>query len=164
MRASRVLIAAAVTGTGALLPLAPAEAAPQPAPQPQIVQFPGRDTAGDNGFCQFSVTEIVTSSSQLRGGRVFAGRGFATVINDLTGKSLTYNVSGPGTVTSTPDGGFAVDAGGPNLFATPVASSYPGVPQLAYTTGHLQFTVDGLGNTTSYSLRGKTTDVCAALT
>lgn len=162
MRAYRVPIAAAVTGTGALVPLAPAQAAP-PQPQTQTVQLPGQDTAGASGFCQFPVTVVLTSYQQLRGGGKFTGRGSATVTNDLTGKSLTYNVSGPGTVTTTPDGGFAVEAGGTNLFWTTVANSYPGVPQLAYTTGHLLFAVNGAGDTTSYSLSGHTTDVCAAL-
>ena len=44
-----------------------------------------------------------------------------------------------------------------------MANSYPGVPQLAYTTGDVQFTVDASGKTTSYSLSGYSTDVCAAL-
>jgi hypothetical protein len=162
MRGCRVLIAAAVTGTGVLMTLAPAQAA-QPQPQPQTVQLPGQDTAGTNGFCQFPVTVVLTSYQQLRGGGKFAGHGYATVTNDVTGKSLTYNVSGPGAVTATPGGGFSVDAGGTNLFWTTVANSYPGVPQLAYTTGHLQFTVSGTGDTTGYSLSGNSTDVCAAL-
>ena len=59
-------------------------------------------------------------------------------------------------------------AGGPNLLYTTVANSYPGVPQLSYTTGRVQFTVltnpDGsFGKTTAYSLTGNRTDVCAAL-
>jgi hypothetical protein len=83
--------------------------------------------------------------------------------NLKTGKQLTYNISDPGTVVVNPDGSFSAHAGGANLLWTTVANSYPGVPQLAYTTGHVQFTVDASGKTTSYSLSGSSTDVCAAL-
>jgi hypothetical protein len=37
------------------------------------------------------------------------------------------------------------------------------VPQLAYTTGHVQVTVDENGQTTSYKLSGHSTDVCELL-
>jgi hypothetical protein len=57
---------------------------------------------------------------------------------------------------------FSVDAHGPNLFWTPQTNSFPGVPPISYTTGHLTFAVDH-GNTTSYSLAGNRTDVCDAL-
>jgi hypothetical protein len=61
-----------------------------------------------------------------------------------------------------------VVAEGSNLLWTTVANSYPGVPQLAYSTGHVEFTVlvdkkGNFGKTTAYSLTGSRTDVCAAL-
>ena len=69
----------------------------------------------------------------------------------------------PCQVTVNPDNSFSAVAGGPNLLYTTVANSYSGVPQLAYSTGRIQFAVDASGLTTSYSLRGQRTDVCAAL-
>jgi len=46
---------------------------------------------------------------------------------------------------------------------TTLDNSYPGVPTLSYTTGHVSFQVDSSGKTTAYSLKGHRTDVCAAL-
>jgi hypothetical protein len=156
-------LAAASTGLMAVAVAGPAQAAP-PQPTPFSFTLPSQQSDGVNGFCKnFPVLVEGTSYQELRGGGKITGRGTATVTNRTTGKSLTYNINGPATVTTTPDGGFAVDATGPNLLYTTVANSYPGVPQLAYTTGHVQFTVNGSGLTTSYHLSGKSTDVCAAL-
>jgi hypothetical protein len=86
------------------------------------------------------------------------------VTNDDTGKSITYNVSGPGTQTVFLDGSFTIDAAGPNLLWTTVENSKPaGVPQLAYTTGRVRLAVDKTGHTTSYQLNGRSTDVCTKL-
>ena len=88
---------------------------------------------------------------------------FVTVENLATGKTLSYNISGPGTQTVYPDGTIKFDVGGPNLFWTTRANSFPGVPQLSYTTGHLTLTVAPDGTTPEYNLSGRRTDVCAAL-
>jgi hypothetical protein len=42
-------------------------------------------------------------------------------------------------------------------------NSFPGVPQISYTTGHVTFTLDPEGLTTSYTLEGNRTDVCEVL-
>ena len=95
--------------------------------------------------------------------------GHATATVSANGKTLTYNISGPGVATYYPDTSLHTEvAGGPNLLWTTVANSYPGVPQLAYSTGRVQFTLTdvsppGSGVTTAYSLNGSRTDVCAAL-
>lgn len=153
-----VAVATAVLGTFALVGTAHAA-------EPVTIPLPGTDTAGSAGYCSFPVTVVYTSDQQLRPGPngLTTGHATATVTNDTTGKTLTYNVSGPGKVTNNPDGSFAVVAGGPNLLWTTVANSYPGVPQLAYSTGRVQFSVASSGKTTSYSLNGSRTDVCAAL-
>jgi hypothetical protein len=93
------------------------------------------------------------------------GHAKVTVTNVTTGKSLSYNISGPGTVITYPTGAFSVDAGGPNLLWTTRANlaNYPNVPTLSYTTGRVAFQVDPSGQTTSYTHSGATTDVCAAL-
>jgi hypothetical protein len=95
------------------------------------------------------------------GTTIVTGKATATVT--ANGKTLSYNVSGPAKITNNPDGSFSATAGGPNLLYTTVANSYPGVPPLAYSTGRVQFTVAASGKTTSYSLNGARTDVCAAL-
>jgi hypothetical protein len=43
--------------------------------------------------------------------------------------------------------------------------SYPGVPTISYTTGHVTVFVEASGMTTSYTLAGgeRQTDVCAVL-
>ena len=94
-----------------------------------------------------------------------AGNAKATVTNLSTGESVSYNVSGPGTIVIHPDGSFTIDAAGPNLLWTLPENSQPGVPTISYTTGHVTVAVDASGKTTSYKLAGgaRQTDVCAAL-
>jgi hypothetical protein len=138
------------------------------------------EAAGDNGYCAFPV-KIDYLSNQKGKERSsppgstathFTGFASATVTNLHTGKTLTFKVSGPGTFTTFPDtddqtsDAFTLDVAGANLLWTTVANSYPGVPQLAYTTGHVQVTVAAGGKTTSYELNGNggaPTDVCALL-
>jgi hypothetical protein len=94
-----------------------------------------------------------------------AGRARATVTNQETRESVSYNISGPGTLVINPDGAFSGDLAGPNLLWTTQANSFPGVPTISYTTGHVTFEVAASGLTTSYSLAGgaRQTDVCAVL-
>jgi hypothetical protein len=98
------------------------------------------------------------------------GHATATVTNLSTGKSVTYNISGPGTLVVYPDGSellFSADLAGPNLLYTPRESllKFPEVPTISYTTGHVTFEVDASGQTTEYALAGgaRQTDVCAVL-
>ncbi len=91
------------------------------------------------------------------------GHAKATVTNQVTGESVTLNISGPGTLVLFPDGSFSIDAHGPNLLWTAAENSFPGVPTISYTTGHVKVFVDASGQTTSYSLRGRRTDICAVL-
>ena len=62
------------------------------------------------------------------------GNARATVTNQSTGESVSYNISGPATVVINPDGSFSAVAGGPNLLWTTQANSFPGVPAISYTT------------------------------
>ena len=168
MKLSRAFIAivAALLGAFALLGTAQAaeSRATPPACSPGTTCLPGTDTAGNNGYCPFPVTITYTGGQKPGPNGLFTGHGTATVTNTTNGKTLTYNISGPGKLTFYPNGSISsADAGGPNLLYTTVANSYPGVPQLAYSTGRVQFTVNPDGVTTSYSLQGKRTDVCAAL-
>jgi hypothetical protein len=99
----------------------------------------------------------------------FRGFGSATVTNMNTNKTLTFNISGPGSVTISPNvppdpgNAFAIDAHGPNLLYTTAANSFPDVPQLAYTTGHVKVHVEQSGITNEYELNGNSTNVCPLL-
>ena len=46
------------------------------------------------------------------------GRARATVTNEDTGKSISFNISGPGTLIINPDGSFSGDLSGANLLYT----------------------------------------------
>jgi hypothetical protein len=46
------------------------------------------------------------------------GHAQATVTNQTTGESVTYNISGPGTIVIYPNGAFSIDAAEPNLLWT----------------------------------------------
>jgi hypothetical protein len=101
-----------------------------------------------------------------------AGKSKATVTRlsdagEPTGESVSYNVSGPGTIVIYPDGSFTIDAAGPNLLWTLSKNLkfFPDVPTISYTTGHVTLAVDKSGQTISYTLAGgaRQTDVCAVL-
>jgi hypothetical protein len=108
---------------------------------------------------------IVRSTTAPNGTKTIriTGRARAIVTNQATGASVSYNISGPGTLVFNPDGSFSGDVAGPNLLWTTRANSFPGVPTISYTTGHVTFAVVPSGVTTSYSLAGPRTDVCAVL-
>jgi hypothetical protein len=114
-----------------------------------------------NQYIVQDTTDPVTGVETLR----ITGNAQATVTNQSTGESVTYNISGPATVVINPDGSFSADAGGPNLLWTTQDNSFAGVPTISYTTGHVTFEVDASGQTTSYTLAGgaRQTDVCAVL-
>src|SRR4051794_35575143 len=171
MRVSRLLVAVTAAALSAFALVGTAQAA-----DPVTFNLQGTDEFGDNGYCLFPVTIVYNSNQKARpglNGTITTGHATATVINPNNGKQLTYNVSGPSKTIKNADGTLTLFAGGPNLLFTTVANSYPGVPQLAFSTGRVQFTLtppaapgspDGaFGKTTSYSLNGSRTDVCTAL-
>ena len=170
MRVSRVLVAVAAAALSAFALVGTAQAA-----DPVTFNLQGTDEFGDNGYCPFPVTIVYNSNQKTRpglNGTITTGK--ATAIVTGNGKQLTYNVSGPSKAINNPDGSVTLVAGGPNLLFTTVANSYPGVPQLAFSTGRVEFTLTPpaapgsppeatFGRTTSYSLNGSRTDVCDAL-
>jgi hypothetical protein len=167
-RAASGLLAAAVFLAGLLL-AAPAGAQPPPIPIPTPEPFTL------TGYCAFPVlvtdtafSEFVIRETTADDGTTtieIAGHVQATLTNTITGVSVSYNISGPGTIVVDPDGSFSVDAAGPNLFWTLPENlmNFPEVPTISYTTGHVTFTVDASGQTTAYDLAGHQTDVCAVL-
>jgi hypothetical protein len=171
MKKTRTLLAAAAAIAGLVALASPAQAVPPQAEPGEPFVLPGTDDEGDDGFCSFPV-RIVQAAIKAPvetpgpdGSTVvtFRGFGYATVTNVDTEKTLKFNISGPGSVTIFPDGAFTIDAKGPNLLYTTVENSFEGVPQLAYTTGHVQVKVASDGETTDYKLSGKSTDVCELL-
>jgi hypothetical protein len=161
------LLAVAVCLTG-LLVAAPAGAQPPPVP------IPTPEPLALTGYCAFPVlvtysafSEFVIQATTASDGTTtvkIAGYVETTVTNLKNEKSVTYNTSGPGTVVLYPDGTVkSADIAGPNLLWTLPELSFPGVPAISYTTGHVTFEVNPEGLTTSYTLTGRQTDVCAML-
>ena len=166
-RLSLVLVAALV---GLIATAGSAQADP-PQTVSQSFTLLGTNTEGVNGYCPFPVLVDYVSKQKTKettnpDGSIsqhFAGPASATVTHVGTPKSLTYKINGPGTLTTFRDNSFTIDAGGQNLLWTTVANSFRGVPQLAYSKGHVQVAVASSGLTTQYSLSGSRVDVCAAL-
>jgi hypothetical protein len=166
-------LALAATGAVALVVLGLSSAAPAGAKDPRV-PLPTPDPVVLVGYCEgFTAVVTFTEMNQYIIQQTMApdgtttlkiaGHAEATVTNQATGRSASYNISGPGTVVSSPDGAFSIDAHGPNLLWTTPENSFPGVPTISYTTGHVTLQVAASGLTTSYQLRGRQTDVCAVL-
>lgn len=154
---------------------------PQQLPTPDPSVLPGTDTDGVNGYCPFGVllTYLVNNeqSRTITGPngdqiQTFRGHLVVSMQNIDTGKTITFNSSGPGVLTTHSDGSYTVDTHGNNLFYTTVLNTYagpPAVPQIYYSSGHLVFTVaagqlnDNTAPTVAWSLTGRMTDVCAEL-
>jgi hypothetical protein len=165
------LLAVALFLTGLLL------AAPAGASDPRL-PLPTPDPLELKGYCkgftavitwtEFNqyIIQATTSPDDITTLKI-SGSAQAIVTNKATGESVTYNVSGPGTVVLYPDGSFSIDVGGPNLLWTLQKNlkDFPDVPTISYTTGHVTVEVDASGQTTSYTLAGgaRQTDVCAVL-
>jgi hypothetical protein len=125
-RSLRGLIAAPVVVIG-LLWAGPALAAdpriPFPPPE-EPIELPAGDycegftaviTFQDvNQYIISETTNPVTGATILH----ITGRARATVTNEATGESVSYNISGPGTLVLNTDGSFSADLAGPNLLWT----------------------------------------------
>jgi hypothetical protein len=177
MKKTRTLLAGVAAIAGLFALAGPAHAVPPQATPGEPFTLPGTETVGNDGYCKFPV-EIVQAAikapvvTNLPDGSTlvtFTGFGYATAKNLDTGKTLRFNISGPGSVTVLPlepnatNNAFTIDAHGPNLLYTTVKNSFPGVPQLAYTTGHVKVEVASDQTTSKYHLSGNSTDVCALL-
>jgi hypothetical protein len=151
-------------------------AAPAGAQRPHVPLTP--DPVVLEGYCEgFTVIIMYTAFNQYiiqattsPDGTTtlkITGHAKATLTTDPPGESVTYNVSGPGTIVFDPDGAFSIDAAGPNLLWTlrENLADFPDVPTISYTTGHVTVEVAASGQTTSYTLAGgaRQTDVCAVL-
>jgi hypothetical protein len=171
MKKTRTLLAVVAASAGLVALAGPAQAANPPGDPITPFTLPA-DTPDTDGYCLFPVLFEGFDNTKVRkttgpnGETISKATGSltVTVTNTVTGKKLTFNASGPGTTTTFTDGSFTLDLTGQNLAITTVANSFPGVPPLNYSSGHLQVSVAASGLTTSYKLNGTATNVCAALT
>jgi hypothetical protein len=152
---SRRLVVAAVLASVAVIIPGVAGAAPAvPKGQTTTTDFP----AGE--LCAFPV-RITTVYGQTthdtgQGDTLVTGPFTATVTNQTTGATRTFNISGPTFLRTGPDVPTLVT--GPNLILQP-ASRNVGPAFLIYTTGRVTFAPDF----TIASRTGNVTDVCAEL-
>jgi len=109
----------------------------------------------------FKVLKAADGSMTL----LVTGRLTLTNTNLSTGKTITANISGPGTATFFPDGSVTTEETGRAVYAlVPADAQRFGVPPIGLTAGPLTTSVDVDGNLTSFSLQGHVlVDVCAAL-
>jgi hypothetical protein len=101
------------------------------------------------------------------GSMIFLSTGALTVLatNLSTGKTSSANISGPGKVTTFPDGSVTYSKKGLSGFVlSPADAQRFGVPTLGVTAGAQTQSFDADGNLTSFSLQGHVVlDTCAAL-
>ena len=119
-RLMRIILAISCLGVVLAIPVSASAADPR-------VLIGGSSTFELVGYCSFPVLVSVTSheyvihestasdgtiTEQVTGNQVY------TLTNETSGRSITYQANGPGTVVLYPTGAFSVDAYGPNLFYT----------------------------------------------
>jgi hypothetical protein len=160
----------ALVALGAMLATRPAPSAQARGGGWQLVQFP----AYLDGVCSFRMDfnfsqaqEYQKSEAQPDGTVVtqFTGAIKLAVTNHGTGKTLTYNISGPGTLTTYLDGStFLVGEGAGLQFFPPAAQQQFNLPAAAYIKGRFTTATDAHGNVTAFTHDGATiSDACAAL-
>ena len=120
--------------------------------QPALAQ----ETFPAGTLCDFEVSIVQTGAQQQRvelpnGVLIFTGRSTATVTNEETGVSRTYNVSGP---TQFDPSTGRVTLFGPSLVLEPERDGF-----LIYTRGQVTFIV----NESIDKQLGNQRDVCAQL-
>ena len=90
--------------------------------------------------------------------------GSLTVRYATTAKTVTYNIGGPGTVTTLANGDQVVRSEGHYDFGvTPEQAAELGVPQIFNTVGLLEFVIHADGTMTPIRIPSNVTDVCADL-
>jgi hypothetical protein len=127
------------------------------------------------GFCSFPVhfdfpvnKEYQTVSTLPDGSTLskFTGSQRATVTNQVTGKTVTVNDSGPGSLIVSTDGtAGTVDFQGLTLLYAMNATQYGFPSNVVVTSGRLSITIDFMSSSITSVTRQPhvLTDVCAAL-
>jgi hypothetical protein len=159
-------VLAACLATGLIGALAPGALA---APPTRIPPGPIPDfTIADS--CSFPVLVHVDTNNEVTtifsdGRTLVTGSLKVTLTNtDDPTRSISVNVSGPGTFTPLPNGGTLQKAVGPWVFffaPNQLGAGSPGM--LILTTGVVTLQVDANGNPTFTHANGTTTDLCALL-
>jgi len=115
------------------------------------------------GSCPLPVTEHVLTNNEyiliFTGDHpaIITGSLRARITNDVTGKGIDLNISGPGFITANADGTTTVKlAGRGTIFL-------PDRPGLWLTTGAATVLVGPTGNTLSLSLPNSAQDLCPVL-
>jgi hypothetical protein len=89
----------------------------------------------------------------------------ATFTDTATGRSVTYNVSGPGDSIAYANGDFLFDATGRNfVILSPEQVAMTGLPQMFVTSGPIRLLFRADGSVEVQRLGNHLQDVCAALT
>jgi hypothetical protein len=90
--------------------------------------------------------------------------GSLTVRYATATKTVTYNIGGPGTVTTLANGDQVVRSEGHyNFGVTPEQAAELGVPQIFNTVGLLEIVIHADGTMTPIRIPSNVTDVCADL-
>lgn len=148
-------------------------APPVPYPEPTgPISLPDVTKDSVNGVCPFPVEILYTNVNQhvkethLPDGTVIQkveGRAFINATNQDTGKTKRYNVSGPGTITFSPNGVIDIEAQGLNLFWTPKGVALENQLLLQYSQGPLSIQIRGSDGQTLKNEAHNKTDACAQL-
>jgi hypothetical protein len=173
MKASRIATVLVATVLTALFGGGAAFATAHGAGANHRIYLPGGGPFTGVGYCAFPVdlttvsNEYIVKSSTAPDGTYtqrVTGRFVGTLKNDVSGKTVTLNISGPGTFTLYPDGSATNDSQGRTLLTLdPVGQADTGLPGIFLTTGKNVTTFDSNGEVTSFSSKGPIIDECAAL-
>lgn len=161
----KFIIAAALAGTCAFA--APGALATQRTPvgnQPfdvpaDVCGFPVHvGILDDNEYYVQSQSNADGSTTQRVTGHLVV-----SLTNESTGKTITENVSGPGTFTVYPDGSGRFEAQGVSFGVASPTARADGVPGIWVSHGAVEGTFDSSFQTTTLSPSDRLTDGCALL-
>jgi hypothetical protein len=131
--------------------------------QPFTVQACG--TTVDATFPMDKEYQQVTTDAEGNQHIKVTGALKVTLTDTATGRSVTYNISGPGTSIAYANGDFLFNATGRNLlFLTPEQAAATGLPQLFVTSGPISVLFRADGSVEVQRLGNHLQDICAALT
>jgi hypothetical protein len=161
----RAVLAVLLPGITSLAAIVPASLAQAREP---VIRTPGTLV----NRCAFPVDVGIVSNNEYQDVTTLAdgttitkitGRLVESFRNDVTGKTIVRNVSGPTTETDYPDGTATFVGRGNNFFGFgPHSQANTGEPGLVFTSGRVVLSIAG-GFVTSFSLSGKQDNGCALL-
>lgn len=132
--------------------------------------LPDSPVALDASICGFGVHETTVTNKEFittfsSGKQIVTGALISTLTNDQTGKSITINISGPGTIVQNSDGAQTFTLLGRSLIWLYPNELGPGSPgRLIWTSGPVVFHVDANFNVVSFDITSaRVLDLCAAL-